>query len=95
MALSFTAWAAKNPGKDPGEAPWGSISRWSMLKVLRHNFTFCVLIGLLADTVTLSYIYFTRYIIRFIQDEDASTKDGAILCAVFSVAIFFSSLFKN
>jgi ABC-type multidrug transport system fused ATPase/permease subunit len=88
---SIQQWKIANPNRKESEAPWGKIVRNAMLRCVGGGVAFVAIANLISSLMQLFYIYWTQRIITWIITPNAPIKDGAIDCAVFTVAAFVSS----
>ncbi len=54
-----------------------------------------VLSALIAEGITVSYVYFLFYLISYLKDPEAPYTDGIWLICVYSAAVAVSTLFRN
>jgi len=95
IATSIAAWIKANPQADIKKTPWGTICRNAILRCLAWDITYIAFVNTLGDLLTLFYIYWTQYIIKWLIDSSASTRHGVILCTVFTVASVIANLLRN
>jgi ABC-type siderophore export system fused ATPase/permease subunit len=91
----ITAWTAKNPTKLIDDAPWYTFIRNSIWQTFKWDFISCALIAFIAEAITVTYVFFMFYLITYLKNPDAPYTDGIWICAVYSFAVFISTVFRN
>jgi ABC-type multidrug transport system fused ATPase/permease subunit len=76
-------------------APWSKFVRNSIWATLYKDYLLAVLSALIAEGITVSYVYFLFYLISYLKDPDAPYTDGIWLICVYSAAVALSTVFRN
>jgi ABC-type multidrug transport system fused ATPase/permease subunit len=69
--------------------------RNSLWATLYGDFVKASLSALVAECITVSYVYFLFYLITYLKDPEAPYTDGIWLICVYSASIAVATLFRN
>lgn len=95
IRLRVDKWVKKNPGKDEHQAPWKTIVRNALWSTFWADFVLASASALIAESVTVSYVYFLKYLFAFLKDPNLSATTGVWYVCVYSFAVLFSTFFRN
>jgi ABC-type multidrug transport system fused ATPase/permease subunit len=59
------------------------------------DFVKASLSAIIAESITVSYVYFLFYLINYLKDPEAPYTDGIWLVCVYSAAVAIATLFRN
>jgi hypothetical protein len=74
---------------------WYKVVRNSMIATFWPTFMKNVVTNVAAEGITIGYIYLLTFLIRWLQDPEASVSQGIWLCAIYVVMIFVSVFIRN
>ena len=94
---NYDKWKSKtySDNAKPSAKDWKSFTLKSFIGSFKYEFIEMCFLNLLGELSTLFYSWWIGFIIKFLLDENATTKDGLIIIGIFVIAILFSNTIKN
>ena len=88
---NYDKWKSKTYSENavPSEKDWKNFTLNSFIGSFKYELFEMCFLNLLGELSTLFYSWWIGFIIKFLLDENATTKHGLIVIGVFVIAILF------